>query len=167
MRGLLLEHDVDFPSNAKKADLVKLFKENVKPRATAILQSRRSVNASGHGITRIHSNASKSIDDQQSQDSLSDESDIDSKQTTNATNRSRPIRKPAPRLVEEVPVLAKKGRGRPRKSVAELPISPPASSAKTLAESASIVLLAVPSQHAESASGESQDGTVSYFCFLT
>lgn len=37
-RGLLYAHQVQVPSTAKKADLVQLFEDNVRPRAQVSLQ---------------------------------------------------------------------------------------------------------------------------------
>ncbi|GAA5876148.1 hypothetical protein JCM8547_003380 [Rhodosporidiobolus lusitaniae] len=50
LRGILLEHDVPFPSNAKKPDLVSLFEKHVRPQAAALLAQLSSVRPSTHGI---------------------------------------------------------------------------------------------------------------------
>lgn len=50
LRGILLEHNVDYPSSAKKAQLVELFTQHVAPKARTILNARSRVKASGRGI---------------------------------------------------------------------------------------------------------------------
>lgn len=41
-RGLLYAHQVQVPSTAKKADLVQLFEDNVRPRAQVSMQGTRA-----------------------------------------------------------------------------------------------------------------------------
>jgi len=43
LRRILLFHDVDFPSSAKKAKLVDLFFHNITPNAETILRQKRNV----------------------------------------------------------------------------------------------------------------------------
>ena len=43
LRRILLFHDVNYPSSAKKADLVHLFLDNIPPKAPTILQKKRTV----------------------------------------------------------------------------------------------------------------------------
>ncbi|GAA5833876.1 hypothetical protein JCM11251_005994 [Rhodosporidiobolus azoricus] len=50
LRGILLEHDIPYASNAKKADLVKLFEKHVRPQAATLLAQSSSVRPSTHGI---------------------------------------------------------------------------------------------------------------------
>lgn len=53
LRGLLLEHDVNYPSTAKKAQLVDLFNQYISPRATQIAAQRNRVRASTDGIISV------------------------------------------------------------------------------------------------------------------
>ena len=53
LRRILLFHDVDFPSSAKKAQLVNLFLDNVTPKAKGILQKKSRVRPSGRGIIKV------------------------------------------------------------------------------------------------------------------
>ncbi|PUU76932.1 Man1-Src1p-C-terminal domain-domain-containing protein [Tuber borchii] len=50
LRGILLEHSVDYPSSAKKAQLVELFNSQIAPKARRILGARSRVKASVQGI---------------------------------------------------------------------------------------------------------------------
>lgn len=50
LRGILLEHNVDYPSSAKKAQLVELFNSQIAPKARRILGARSRVKASVQGI---------------------------------------------------------------------------------------------------------------------
>ena len=50
LRGILLEHDVPYASNAKKSDLVRAYDTHIRPRAAILLAQRRAVQPSGHGI---------------------------------------------------------------------------------------------------------------------
>lgn len=43
LRNILIFHDVDFPSSAKKATLVDLFLSNITPNAETILQGKFNI----------------------------------------------------------------------------------------------------------------------------
>lgn len=53
LRGILLEHNVDYPSSAKKAQLIDLFTEHVASKARRILNARSRVKASSRGIIDV------------------------------------------------------------------------------------------------------------------
>ncbi|KAJ9125446.1 hypothetical protein QFC22_000407 [Naganishia vaughanmartiniae] len=53
LRGILFAHQITVPSTAKKADLVQLFEDNVRPRAQKLLSDASSVKPSNKGITEI------------------------------------------------------------------------------------------------------------------
>ena len=53
LRRILLFHDVDFPSSAKKAQLVTLFMDNITPKAKGILQKKSRVRPSAKGIIKV------------------------------------------------------------------------------------------------------------------
>ncbi|KAL7271456.1 inner nuclear membrane protein enriched at telomere/subtelomere region [Rhizina undulata] len=53
LRGILLEHNVDFSSSSKKAQLVDLFTEHITPKARRILDARSRVKASSRGIQDV------------------------------------------------------------------------------------------------------------------
>lgn len=62
LRGILLEHNVDYPSSAKKAQLVDLFTQHVAPKARRILNARSRVKASGRGIIDAGSDATPPVE---------------------------------------------------------------------------------------------------------
>ena len=53
LRRILIFHDVDFPSSARKAQLVSLFFDNITPKAKVILEQKRRVRPSSEGIEII------------------------------------------------------------------------------------------------------------------
>jgi len=53
LRRILLFHDVDFPSSAKKPQLVNLFLDHITPKAKGILQKKSRVRPSGKGILKV------------------------------------------------------------------------------------------------------------------
>lgn len=53
LRGILLEHSVDYPSSAKKAQLVELFIQHVVPKARRIINARSRVVATTQGILDV------------------------------------------------------------------------------------------------------------------
>jgi HeH/LEM domain len=53
LRRILLFHDVEFPSSAKKSQLVNLFLDNITPKAKGILQKKSRVRPSNKGIIKI------------------------------------------------------------------------------------------------------------------
>ncbi|EPS37907.1 hypothetical protein H072_8421 [Dactylellina haptotyla CBS 200.50] len=50
IRSILLKHDIDYPSNVKKAKLVEIFETQLTPQASAILNKLGKVKASSKGI---------------------------------------------------------------------------------------------------------------------
>jgi Man1-Src1p-C-terminal domain/HeH/LEM domain len=62
LRNVLLTHGISFPSSAKKADLVQLFNDELKPRAAKILSARRRTQRSSKGIEDAPSSMASSID---------------------------------------------------------------------------------------------------------
>lgn len=53
LRRILLFHEVDFPSSAKKAQLVNLFLDNISPKAKGLLQKKSRVRPSSKGIIKV------------------------------------------------------------------------------------------------------------------
>lgn len=53
LRGILLEHNIDYPSSARKPELVDLFTQNVATKARRILNARSRVKASARGIIDV------------------------------------------------------------------------------------------------------------------
>ncbi|OIW23201.1 hypothetical protein CONLIGDRAFT_554943, partial [Coniochaeta ligniaria NRRL 30616] len=50
LRGILVKHDVEYPSKAKKADLVALFRARVVAQRDAILADQAKVRPAATGI---------------------------------------------------------------------------------------------------------------------
>jgi len=50
LRGILLKHDVDYPSSAKKSVLVDLFNTHIAPKAARLRTARARINASDEGM---------------------------------------------------------------------------------------------------------------------
>ncbi|GME88819.1 unnamed protein product [[Candida] boidinii] len=54
LRSVLLDHDINYPSSAKKSELVELFKEHVTPNAAKFLADYNRLNVpNGHGIINM------------------------------------------------------------------------------------------------------------------
>jgi len=53
LRRILLFHDVEFPSSAKKGQLVNLFLDHITPKAESILRKQRKVRPSNRGIIKV------------------------------------------------------------------------------------------------------------------
>jgi hypothetical protein len=53
LRRILLFHDIDFPSSAKKGQLVNLFLDNIPQKAKGILQKKSRVKPSSKGIIKV------------------------------------------------------------------------------------------------------------------
>ncbi|KAF2664706.1 hypothetical protein BT63DRAFT_418052 [Microthyrium microscopicum] len=63
LRNILLTHDIKYPSNAKKADLVALFNSDLKPKARKILAAHRKIQRSSTGIEDATSSIASTQDD--------------------------------------------------------------------------------------------------------
>ncbi|EWC46482.1 hypothetical protein DRE_04205 [Drechslerella stenobrocha 248] len=50
IRNIFIKHDIDYPSNAKKAKLVEIFEKELAPKAAAIIRKQEKVKASARGI---------------------------------------------------------------------------------------------------------------------
>ena len=53
LRRILLFHDVEFPSSAKKSQLVNMFLDNITPKAKGLLQKKSRVRPSSRGIIKV------------------------------------------------------------------------------------------------------------------
>ncbi|KAL1411856.1 inner nuclear membrane protein enriched at telomere/subtelomere region [Vanrija albida] len=120
LRSILLEHNIHYLSNAKKADLVNLFNTQLVPRAGGILAADSRVRPSAHGIVAVSSQTG-------------DETPIVQAAPVAGAKRGRKPKKvsePAPEAVApdaeaepetEPAPPAKRPRGRPRKTVEPAP----------------------------------------------
>lgn len=90
LRGILNEHDVEYPSNAKKADLVGLFEKRISPRAA--------------GLLAAHNEAVKNATEEGIEDASLQSEDFPKPQK----KRGRPKKSMSPRAQESTPVVPQK-----------------------------------------------------------
>ena len=64
LRRILLFHDVDFPSSAKKGQLVNLFLDHITPKAKGILQKKSRVRPSSKGIIKVETDENGEVQPQ-------------------------------------------------------------------------------------------------------
>jgi hypothetical protein len=65
LRNVLVTHDVTYPSNAKKPQLVQLFNEQVVPQAKKLLAARRRIKPSSRGIVDVPSSQASTVDEEE------------------------------------------------------------------------------------------------------
>lgn len=65
LRNVLVTHDVTYPSNAKKPQLVQLFNEEVVPKAKKLLSARRRLKPSSKGIVDVPSSQASVVDEEE------------------------------------------------------------------------------------------------------
>jgi hypothetical protein len=65
LRNVLVTHDVTYPSNAKKPQLVQLFNEEVVPQAKKLLAARRRIKPSSRGIVDVPSSQASAVDEEE------------------------------------------------------------------------------------------------------
>lgn len=53
LRGILVEHDIDYPSSAKKSELVDLFNDHIAPKSKRLLSAKNRVKPSARGIVDV------------------------------------------------------------------------------------------------------------------
>lgn len=92
LRSILVEHDVHFPSNAKKPQLIELFYEGVVPKAKKFLDKQARAKRSSMGIVDMPKGQSQSFPD---------DDDIDLAPPPQSVRRSRSPRKVSTRLRSE------------------------------------------------------------------
>ena len=64
LRRILLFHDVDFPSSAKKPQLVNLFLDNITPKAAGLLKKKSRVRPSSKGIIKVEKDENSDVQPQ-------------------------------------------------------------------------------------------------------
>src|SRR5258708_4139854 len=93
LRNVLVTHSISFPSSSKKADLVGIFDQQLKPQARKILAARRRTQRSSKGIEDA---ASTSIGSQA-------DDDVEPPQSSPVKRRGRPRKEQATGADEEEP----------------------------------------------------------------
>ncbi|GAA5925832.1 hypothetical protein JCM1841_006329 [Sporobolomyces salmonicolor] len=113
LRGILLENDVPYSSNAKKPELVAAFEKQVRPRIPALLAELSTVRASDQGIL-----------DGESQDGSLKELDTDSDSAAEAKARAERAKskksKVQSKARKSLAAGKRKGKGRAESEVDEL-----------------------------------------------
>lgn len=61
LRSILVAHEVNYPSSAKKGDLIEIFNTNVVPKARRLLSARSRVKRSARGIEDVPSSVEPSV----------------------------------------------------------------------------------------------------------
>ncbi|KAF1810820.1 sister chromatid separation protein-like protein [Eremomyces bilateralis CBS 781.70] len=88
IRGILVEHNVQYPSGALKPQLVELFKSNVTPQAGKILKSRQTAKRSSKGIIDVPSSQASTADDDELGEMLPPPKPSPATRTSRRTTRS-------------------------------------------------------------------------------
>jgi Man1-Src1p-C-terminal domain/HeH/LEM domain len=118
LRNVLLTHGINYPSSAKKGDLVQIFTDELKPRARKILSAQKRIQRSSRGIEDAASSVASTLD--------ADEDGAASQPSPVKRGRGRPKKtEKAPEddetdhtlVTPAAPSTAKKSRSRPAKSV--------------------------------------------------
>jgi Man1-Src1p-C-terminal domain/HeH/LEM domain len=63
LRAILVNHDVSYPSSAKKAQLITIFEQEVLPKARKLLRDRERVRRTSAGITDMSSQSNSEAND--------------------------------------------------------------------------------------------------------
>ena len=65
LRNILLTHDIDYPSNAKKPQLIQLFHDELTPKAKKLLSASKRVKRSARGIVDVPSSQASTVDEEE------------------------------------------------------------------------------------------------------
>lgn len=88
LRNILLEYNVNYPSSAKKTQLVDLFVEHVKPTAQSVLKARARTKPSARGIVDVPSSQVSVADEEE--DDLPEPATIKAKRVTSKRSTRQP-----------------------------------------------------------------------------
>lgn len=61
LRSILVSHDIEYPSNAKKSQLVQIFNDNVLPQSRKILSARARAKRTSRGIVDAESSQESTV----------------------------------------------------------------------------------------------------------
>ncbi|KAL9065988.1 MAG: hypothetical protein Q9157_007292 [Trypethelium eluteriae] len=64
LRSILVHHNVEYPSSAKKSQLIEIFNRNVVPQAGKILREQSRVKRSSKGIEDVPSSQASTVDEE-------------------------------------------------------------------------------------------------------
>ena len=62
LRNILMSHDIQYPASAKKAELVDVFNQSLKPKSRRLLAARDRVRRTSAGITNMPSSQESTVD---------------------------------------------------------------------------------------------------------
>jgi len=62
LRAILVEHDIAYPSSAKKAQLVEIFQDQLVPRSKRLLSARARIKRTSRGIEDVPSSQNSTMD---------------------------------------------------------------------------------------------------------
>jgi hypothetical protein len=142
LRNILLTHDVDYPSNAKKPQLIQLFNDELAPEAKKLVSASKRVKRSNRGIVDVPSSQASTIDEEEMAEpepppppsrragrrktkTIEEDSDAtllapETTRSRRTTNRGARSTEPEPVEPEPTPIPAPapkpRGRGRPSKT---------------------------------------------------
>lgn len=106
IRSILVAHDIDYPSGAKKPQLIQIFNDNILPQARKILSARARVRRISKGITDADSQES----------SIADEELMPPPPTPRVRSRKTPSRTKSEESEPELPVSRSPTKRTPRPS---------------------------------------------------
>ncbi|KAI9661276.1 MAG: inner nuclear membrane protein enriched at telomere/subtelomere region [Bathelium mastoideum] len=65
LRSILVAHNVNYPSSAKKPQLIEIFNENVAPQARKLLREQSRIKRSSKGIEDVPSSQASTVDEEE------------------------------------------------------------------------------------------------------
>lgn len=110
LRGILVAHNISYPSTAKKGQLVDIFEEHVRPQARKLLSAKNRTKRSTRGIVDMPSSAEPSVD---GEDEVSEEEKAPAK--TPGKGSRRTTRGATEESLDEAPATGTRS-GRPARS---------------------------------------------------
>ncbi|KAK5007955.1 hypothetical protein LTR28_004630, partial [Elasticomyces elasticus] len=70
LRSILVSHNIQYPSSAKKSQLIELFNGNVLPQARKLLNAQARTKPSTRGIVDVPSSQGSTVDDEDEEDEI-------------------------------------------------------------------------------------------------
>ena len=133
LRSIFVEHDVHYPSSAKKSDLVDLFNQKLAPRARKILSARSRIKRTSAGITDVPSSQEPSVNGENDEVPPLNENPI---MNTGRTRKSRSARASTDDTLPEPTTAKKPSRRRTTKTPSSVAESEPVTSTEPVRPSA-------------------------------
>ncbi|KAB8346065.1 hypothetical protein FH972_023117 [Carpinus fangiana] len=102
LRNILVMHDIDYPSSAKKPQLIDLFNDHVKPMAKKLLAARAKVRRSASGIENVYMSREAYEDDDDDRETTPVASVRASRQSSRFSSRAATEESEAPSVAHSV-----------------------------------------------------------------